>query len=196
MGSSTSILKGTPKPSVVVRKPPVSKDKPKLPVKPTKLLNSKFGQTNHGKINTQSSQQITVDRKTSIKIEGSNLSNRLSLKDSDTQENTDDSATKGTESSEVTISKSSEIDFITVNGKSTSAMAECYTADCDVQNALVIDVKASSYEDTDVKGNTGENNESINVEYSSAMVNERTKTTNNDSTDMSSDSKKTLSSMP
>ena len=194
--SSTSILKGTPKPSVVVRKPPVSKDKPKLPVKPTKLLNSKFGQANQGKINAQSFQQPTVDRKTSIKIEGSNPSNKLSLKDSDTQENTEDSGNKVTESSEVTISKSSEIDFITVNGKSTSAMAECYTADCDVQNALVIDVKASSYEDTDVKENTGENYESINVEYSSAMVNEKTKTINNDSTDMISDSKKTLSSMP
>ena len=194
--SSTSILKGTPKPSVVVRKPPVSKDKPKLPIKPTKLLNSKFGQTHHGKINSQSFQQPTVDRKTSIKIEGIHLNNKLSLKDSDTAEKSDDPPFKETESSEVTISKSSEIDFITVNGKSTSAMAECYTADCDVQNALVIDVKASSYEDTDAKENTGENNESINVEYSSVMVNERTKTINNDSTDMVSDLNKTISSIP
>ena len=68
---------------------------------------------------SQPSSHLGVSR---IKIEGSNLSNRLSLKDSDTQENTDDSAINGTESSEVMISKSSEIDFITVNGKSTSGL--------------------------------------------------------------------------
>ena len=41
--ASTAILKGTPKPSVNIRKPPVPKEKPKVPLKPEKFLQNKVG---------------------------------------------------------------------------------------------------------------------------------------------------------
>lgn len=47
------------------------------------------------------------------------------------------------DSSEVTINEGTNNE-ITVNGKPTKIMAECYSAECDVQNALIIDVKASN----------------------------------------------------
>ena len=144
---STSILKGTPKPSVVVRKPPVSKDKPKLPQKPTNIISSKFNSANITK-NNQSRSEISnttkVQTKTSVNVEG-----KSRVDSSDVSSPTEMPRLSKTtceaklDFSEVTISEQSEVEIITVNGKSTSIMAECYSADSDVQNALIIDVKAS-----------------------------------------------------
>ena len=63
--SSSSILKGTPKPVVLVKKPPLPKDKPKLPEKPKILLGEKakaalnskasaLASSNNGQLSSQS----------------------------------------------------------------------------------------------------------------------------------------------
>ena len=78
--SGAPILKGTPKPSVLVRKPPVAKEKPKIPHKPSKLVTSGS--------NASSCSTVSVDHGV--------------------------------------------------------ALAECYSADADLQNAVVIDVKTSN----------------------------------------------------
>ena len=179
--SSTSILKGTPKPSVVVRKPPVSKDKPKIPVKPTKLLNPKLSLASQGKSLSEIHQQKKmVDRKTSIKIEGNSLSCVSNLKDNEMQTKCIGAIEKEVEISEVTISKGLDIDLITVNGKPTSIMAECYSADCDVQNALVIDVKASNDDGTDSKVSGNEIISTSKLKCTSAEIDENAKSENHD----------------
>ena len=191
---STSILKGTPKPSVVVRKPPVSKDKPKIPVKPTKLLNAKLSLASQGKSSSEMHQQKKmIDSKTSIRIEGISLSCVPNFKDNEMPTKCVEAIEKEEETSEVTISKGSDIDLITVNGKPTSIMAECYSADCDVQNALVIDVKATNGDDKDSKVSGNEIISTRKMKCTSAEVNENTKSENYD---VVVNSSTTLSSKP
>ena len=143
---SSSILKGTPKPSVVVRKPPVAKDKPKLPQKPTKIVSAKFTSANMNRnpCRLDASSNTKLNQKTSSPIQDSKDCQKSDSKPSETAATQETSKVTRLDFSEVTISDQSKVDVITVNGQTTNAMAECYVADCDVQNALIIDVKAST----------------------------------------------------
>ena len=148
---SSSILKGTPKPSVVVRKPPVAKDKPKLPQKPTKIVSAKFtsANMNRNSYHLDAGSNTKLDLKTSSPIQDSKDSQNSDSKSSETAITQETSKVNRLDLSEVTISDQSKVDVITVNGQTTNVMAECYVADCDVQNALIIDVKASSCDNED-----------------------------------------------
>ena len=143
---SSSILKGTPKPSVVVRKPPVAKDKPKLPQKPTKIVSAKFtsANMNRNSCHLDASSNTKLNQKTSLPIQDSKDCQKSDSKPSETATTQETSKATRLDFSEVTISDQSKVDVITVNGQTTNALAECYAADCDVQNALIIDVKAST----------------------------------------------------
>ena len=131
----------------MIRKPPVSKDKPKLPQKPTNIISSKFNSANITK-NNQSQSEISnatkVQRKTSVNVEGQSKVDSSDLSSPTEMPRLSKTTCEAKlDFSEVTISEQSEVEIITVNGKSTSIMAECYSADSDLQNALIIDVKAS-----------------------------------------------------
>ena len=138
--SSTSILKGTPKPSVVVRKPPVSKDKPKLPQKPSKFVCAKFASASMYK----NPYQADTFHNSALEVKHSAINDNNKCENITYNEKENKPIGKIFDSSEVTINEGPNVEIITVNGKPTSSMAECYSADCDVQNALIIDVKASN----------------------------------------------------
>ena len=151
--SSTSILKGTPKPSVVIRKPPVSKDKPKLPLKPSKIVSAKFASASMYKnpCQTGTFHNSTLEIKNSAVNDNSNKCENITSNTEQMLNHSYKSTGKILDSSEVAINEGPNVEIITVNGKPTSTMAECYSADCDVQNSLIFDVKASNCDNANEK---------------------------------------------
>ena len=81
--ASTAILKGTPKPSVNIRKPPLPKEKPKVPMKPEKFLQSRVGpsppprQSSFRK--TVASNEVTISDESKIQLFCNSESQKASL---------------------------------------------------------------------------------------------------------------------
>jgi len=125
--ASTAILKGTPKPSVNIRKPPLPKEKPKVPLKPEKLLHN-----SNSKVSP-----IAAPRKSSFRSssqpppmpsssEYANVVNEVRISDE----------------SRIQLCLSSLPHDQNLPHEALPAY-ECYSTNSDVQNALIIDVSAS-----------------------------------------------------
>lgn len=121
--ASTSILKGTPKPAIV-RKPPIGREKPKVPQKPDKLLQTPSS-------SGSPSSSTSTSRTSSVSVSPVAAPRKASFRKTNEYANVSNS-----KNSEVTISDESRIEL--------SNIAECYSADADVQNAVIIDVSTSN----------------------------------------------------
>jgi hypothetical protein len=109
--ASTAILKGTPKPSVNIRKPPLPKEKPKVPVKPDKFLHNKASPVAAPR---RSSFRSSSQPPPALSNEYANVAN------------------------EVRISDESRIQLSIPDQHGVSLPAfECYSANCDVQVKII-----------------------------------------------------------
>jgi hypothetical protein len=122
--ASTAILKGTPKPSVNVRKPPIGREKPKVPQKPNKLLVA--SSTSSSTASSEAVSPVAAPRRASFRTTPNEYANVMKPE------------------SEVTISDDSNIELASEAASSPHLHAECYSAEADVQNSVILAVSTSN----------------------------------------------------
>ena len=150
--ASTSILKGTPKPAVNVRKPPV-------PAKPEKLLASMSSSAS-----SMSSSASSTSSSGSVSPIAAPRRNNHGIKPKNEYANVISEVTiSADESTRIELSSTTSGDSEDSSNAS-STFAECYTVNADVKNAIILDVcinEDSTFDENSEKEKDKESEEEI-----------------------------------